>query len=162
MKDSKGRPICRICKIKLIKLDNWTKANAEGGIKNPSTRNIRYICTPCDNHKSFMRRQKQKAIYNPDNKGCVYALSNPAYKGWIKIGRTNDIKQRISSYQTGTPFSDYVIESQYTFDEYKNAEANIHAKLSSIYKERIREWYKVDVSKVKDIMRDEYNETISQ
>jgi len=50
------------------------------------------------------------------NIGYVYAITNPAYSGYVKIGYSQDAESRLGSYQTGSPFRDYVLE-MYTISE---------------------------------------------
>jgi len=42
-------------------------------------------------------------------KSFIYIITNPAWDGFIKIGRAKDIKGRLNSYQTSSPFRDYKI-----------------------------------------------------
>ena len=40
-------------------------------------------------------------------KGFIYGITNPAWEGWVKIGRSDNVIRRMGSYQTGSPFRDY-------------------------------------------------------
>ena len=42
--------------------------------------------------------------------GFVYIISNPAHVGWLKIGVTDDINDRLHVYQTGDPKRSYKVE----------------------------------------------------
>lgn len=39
----------------------------------------------------------------------IYIIVHPKFEGWIKLGRTVDLKKRLDGYQTGCPFRDYKI-----------------------------------------------------
>lgn len=39
--------------------------------------------------------------------GFLYVITNPAWKGWSKIGRTTNAVSRHRTYQTASPFRDY-------------------------------------------------------
>lgn len=39
--------------------------------------------------------------------GYLYVITNPAWPGWCKIGRTTNIRSRLRTYQTGSPLRDY-------------------------------------------------------
>ena len=41
--------------------------------------------------------------------GYLYLITNSAWPGWIKVGTTKNIKHRVRSYQTGSPFRDYQV-----------------------------------------------------
>jgi hypothetical protein len=40
----------------------------------------------------------------------IYIISNPAFPGWYKIGRTTNIITRVRHYQTADPHRGYVLE----------------------------------------------------
>ena len=42
----------------------------------------------------------------PDERGEVYLITNPAWPGWIKCGKSGSVSGRLSSYQTGSPLRD--------------------------------------------------------
>ena len=39
--------------------------------------------------------------------GYVYALTHPAHPGWVKVGKAQDLKRRLGSYNTGCPQRSY-------------------------------------------------------
>jgi hypothetical protein len=47
--------------------------------------------------------------------GWIYILTHPAFENWTKIGKTRNLSQRLSSYNTGTPNEDnrYVIQHHF-------------------------------------------------
>ena len=41
--------------------------------------------------------------YNKQKDGYVYVISNPAWKGWYKVGMAVDSQDMCGSYQTSSP-----------------------------------------------------------
>lgn len=62
--------------------------------------------------------------------GYLYAIRNPAWPGYVKVGRAVDPFDRLGSYQTGDPFRAYeMIHYRYTDDRIR-AEAELKSRLS--------------------------------
>lgn len=40
----------------------------------------------------------------------IYVISNPAFEGWIKIGKANKVDSRLRGYQTYCPGRDFKLE----------------------------------------------------
>ena len=52
--------------------------------------------------------------------GFIYVISNPAWKGLYKIGKTIDLNKRLANLQTGDPFRSYKVESyEFVLDRHK-------------------------------------------
>lgn len=49
----------------------------------------------------------QKSTQASTNKYYIYIIEHPKFKGWIKLGRTVNLKSRLDGYQTGCPFREY-------------------------------------------------------
>jgi len=84
--------------------------------------------------------------YTTSKEGEVYAITNPAWKGWIKIGMAVDAEDRLKSYQTSSPLRDFVLLHQKFFNNRRRAEAQAHINADKIAKERRGEWFKIDTS----------------
>ena len=76
-----------------------------------------------------------------------YIITNPAFLGWVKIGFTTkkEMKQRLSVYQTGTPFRDYKVEYEVTFKDPRQAEKLVHEHLKHMNCESNGEWFKCNL-----------------
>lgn len=76
--------------------------------------------------------------------GFVYVISNPAWPGYVKIGRAAVVEDRLATFQTGCPHRAYQVEgAQYTADAVA-AEAELHQALS-LHREG-GEWFRLPVS----------------
>ena len=88
------------------------------------------------------------------NEGYVYAITNLAWKDWIKVGKAVDAEDRLNGYQTSSPFRDYKIFLALKVDNRHEAEQFMHRLVSQYAKERKGEWFKID----KDTMKELFNE----
>lgn len=103
----------------------------------------------------FVRRDLLKILYKRNNfsakgikAGYVYAIGNPAWGDFVKVGSAIDVNDRLGSYQTSSPHRDYfVIDYFCTYDRLE-AEKSIHNMF-----ERNSEWCKVGHEEIKDIFR---------
>ena len=85
--------------------------------------------------------------------GYIYAFKNPAFKGWVKIGKTINLQSRLGSFNTGVPLRDFecyhaVEIPKKKLKYYENKilkETLIHSKESK------GEWRKISNKKLMDI-----------
>jgi len=76
--------------------------------------------------------------------GFVYALHNPAWKGWIKLGKTQDTDERLGTYQTGSPLRDYSVIRSIRHDNPNRAEKMAHAIARVMSGEwNAHEWFRI-------------------
>ena len=73
--------------------------------------------------------------------GQVYAVTNPSFPDWVKIGMAIDAEDRLNNYQTSSPFRDYVLQYRYDVNDRRQAESQAHTELQKLY-ERKGEWFK--------------------
>ena len=77
------------------------------------------------------------------SKGIVYVLSNPAMPDIVKIGKTKDINQRLSSlYSTGVPLPFKCVYAK-EVENMGYAEEKLHAGLGSRRVNEKREFFKI-------------------
>ena len=80
-----------------------------------------------------------------DKEGYLYVVSNPTHKGWVKIGSTENIENRLHVYQTGDPHRNYKVEYYIKHPDFRNAEKNIKEVMKYFAYEIKNEWYKIDL-----------------
>ena len=84
------------------------------------------VVTPAhiDKAKDLMAKgaTAETAKQNTDPSGFVYAVSNPAFPGYVKVGKAQDPDKRIDGYQTGDPHRAYKIDHCEYFDDRHTAE----------------------------------------
>ena len=47
--------------------------------------------------------------YNSSKEGQVYIIVNESFPQWIKVGMAVDAEDRLSNYQTSSPYRDYAL-----------------------------------------------------
>jgi len=88
--------------------------------------------------------------------GEVYIIRNSAWTDWYKVGKAVSSEDRLSGYQTSSPFRDYVLCYCEKFDNRHKAESEIHRMLEKHDKcfDRKGEWFKTYVPVIKEVMND--------
>lgn len=97
---------------------------------------------------------------NNANEGYLYIITNPAMPGWVKIGVTEDLNNRLHNYQTGDPNRSYKIEYYLKHPEYKIAEKKIKENMKMFAKSIKNEWFECSLLIAKtrlDEVLDDYN-----
>ena len=84
--------------------------------------------------------------------GYVYAITNPAWPEWVKIGMAIDADDRCNGYQTSSPFRDYSLEHVMITNNRRKAEAQAHKAAAKIAKEQRGEWFKLSVKEAAEIL----------
>ena len=77
--------------------------------------------------------------------GYIYIISNPAHPNFLKFGITEDIKSRLSTYNTGDPQRAYRVEYYISHPDCYNAEKKIKEMMHYFAKRQQNEWYEVDI-----------------
>jgi predicted GIY-YIG superfamily endonuclease len=72
----------------------------------------------------------------------VYIISNEAFPGWLKVGKTNSIHKRLETFRTGAP-TEYIVEFLMDGLRYDH---EVHVLLTKQGIERKREWFKCDLA----------------
>lgn len=93
-----------------------------------------------------------KMLYNKEESGDIYIISNPSWKGWIKVGMAIDAKDRCKQYQTSSPFRDYELHYSKFFNDRKDAEKKAHKLLKKKSEEKKGEWFKISKQDAKNII----------
>ena len=107
----------------------------------------------------FGKIKKPKAItkianllYDKEKSGHVYIITNPAWKGWLKVGMAIDANDRHNSYQTSSPYRDYILRYKKFFTNRSKAEQDAHKLLVAKADKRNGEWFKISVQNAKNIL----------
>lgn len=74
-----------------------------------------------------------------DKGGWVYLIVNPAWAGWVKVGKTTEPERRLRDYQTASPYRDYRTAAQAWFPDHHTAEKLLLKALDAEH-----EWARVD------------------
>lgn len=89
----------------------------------------------------------------------LYIITHPKFSGWIKLGRTNNLANRLNTYNTGCPFKEYKYEyyieisQQIIYNVEQHFKINIH---SNGY-----EWFEISVENAIKLINKVINENIS-
>lgn len=164
---------CIDCDVKLTPDVNWTCGNVEKKF---------YICRECRNKREGLHNKgrmyvdgkyisRTHPLYKPGRyktfsdaafdgtykldsikEGYVYAITNPAWPEWVKIGMAVDADDRCNGYQTSSPFRDYKIEHVVVTNNRRDAEAEAHKAATKMAKEVRGEWFKLDIEQAKTIL----------
>jgi len=168
---------CLDCNVELVADDNWSKNcqiqaqykcipcyRKEHFIwnkkKNPQRMfvNGKYIPKSHPLHKPGNYKTFSDAAFDGTYKldsikeGYVYAITNPAWPEWVKIGMAIDADDRCNGYQTSSPFRDYKIEHVVVTNNRRAAEAEAHKAATKMAKEVRGEWFKLDIEQAKTIL----------
>lgn len=160
-KFQKNLPVkhCNRCGVELVVGKNWGAGNE---------RVANYMCNSCEQKISRYNRLKRLARmvsrsvikqYDTAKDGYVYIISNPAWEFWYKIGMALDAEDRLNSYQTSTPFRDYVLHYSKYFSNRRNAEAVAHRNIGRFASKRKGEWFYCNLNDAKNIIEEIVDET---
>jgi hypothetical protein len=103
------------------------------------------------NSLEFIKKESI-ALFDKVSYGEVYIITNPAWKGWIKIGMAIEAEDRLKGYQTSSPLRDFKLKFKKYFDNRRIAEQQAHALCAKKALKRKGEWFKVDFKIAKDII----------
>jgi len=85
--------------------------------------------------------------------GYVYAIINPAWPNWVKIGMAIDAEDRLNGYQTSSPMRDYELIHSVYFKNRSKAERKAH-KLAEKIAERKGEWFNITNKQAIKVIRE--------
>lgn len=81
-----------------------------------------------------------------DSKGFgeIYLIIHPHFDGWVKCGMTNNVKSRLSTYNTCDPLKRFVILKSKIVGDRRQSEKHLIKSLKEHSKECNGEWFKID------------------
>jgi hypothetical protein len=85
--------------------------------------------------------------------GYVYAMINPAFPGWVKVGKAVSMSDRENSYQTGDPHRGYKMIGGVYSEDNTDLERRAHIHLEHSSEERKGEWFKINEVHALNIIR---------
>jgi predicted GIY-YIG superfamily endonuclease len=91
-----------------------------------------------------------------DKSGYVYIITNTAFDGYVKIGVTKNIKNRLRTYQTSSPHRNYKIEHYIHHPDCYKAEQEIHEMMNYFALNKKNEWFQIDL----EIAKNRLDETL--
>ena len=148
-REAKNELICRPCKDEYNLKRMWVEGKHISK-KHPLYKPGRYKSF---GHAAFESLEN----YNTAKEGQVYILYSPAYPSWCKIGMAVDAKDRLSSFQTGTPYRDYILVAAYDVPDRRKAETAAHNLLRETHASK-NEWFVVGANVAKEILDGYFNE----
>lgn len=131
----------------------YSKYSGSGDIKTTSNRNYALKLAGLSLLKLNLQREeieevKIKKSKIKTNSGIVYLISNPAFEGFLKIGMTKNLVDRLRSYQTYDPMKRYKVEHYRVVENAREEEKYYltHHKISIakgewVYKENVKELF---------------------
>jgi hypothetical protein len=150
----------------------WYVGQADGGrrrvgshIKKNTSRmfvNGKYVPKTHPLYKSGRYKGFEEAAfsslenYTDSAEGSVYVIANKAWDGWVKVGMAIDAEDRLKSYQTSSPFRDYMLYYSYTTSNRRKSEAEAHKLLEQKY-ERRNEWFLCTPSQAIEVLNGQVN-----
>lgn len=91
--------------------------------------------------------------YNSSKEGQVYIIVNESFPEWIKVGMAIDAEDRLSNYQTSSPYRDYALYCSWSVSDRRAAEQAAHEILTECSDARKNEWFKCDPAFAKLMIR---------
>jgi len=86
------------------------------------------------------------------SEGEVYLIMNPAWPEWVKVGKAAIATDRLSNYQTSSPFRDYIIIKSIKTDDRHAAETNLLDRFETESVDRRGEWFKISKEKAIELL----------
>jgi len=125
--------------------------------------NGKYISSKHPLHKPGNYKSFEHAAFESlkelkySNEGQVYILHSPAYPSWCKIGMAVDARDRLSNFQTSTPYRDYILVATYDVPDRREAEKEAHKLLRETHASK-NEWFVIGANVAKEILDGHFNE----
>jgi hypothetical protein len=131
--------------------------------KEISKRNPMHKMFKAGRYKNINDAAFELSKLNDIVEGYVYAIHNPAWPEWIKIGKAIDSQDRLNGYQTSSPLRDYEIIHSVYFDNRNLAERKAH-KIAERKGERSTagglkgEWFKLTKGEAIEVLEEIKND----
>ena len=87
-------------------------------------------------------------------KGIIYILTNESMPGYIKIGKTQNLKQRLANIDNTSIPLPFEIHSAFEFENYGSVERTIHSAFDFCRVNPKREFFEIDPDYVACLLRE--------
>ncbi len=77
--------------------------------------------------------------------GYLYIITNEWFEGWVKVGTTDNLTERLHVYQTGDPHRKYTVVYSLHHPKYREAAKEIKELMKPFAKRILNEWYEIDL-----------------
>lgn len=124
------------------KLESHHKKNATRMFVNGKYISKSHVMHKPGSYRTFEDAWTHKDL-NKQVKGYVYAITNPAWPGWVKVGMAVDSNDRLNSYQTSSPFRDFLLLASFKTDNKNRDEKKAHLIFRERCSEHSGEWFKI-------------------
>jgi len=137
----------------------YYKDNPEAIIKRNHSRmwvNGEYIPKSHPLHKAGRYKSLDDVWSHSDiektHEGEVYLIMNPAWPEWVKVGKAAIATDRLSNYQTSSPFRDYIIIESIKTEDRHATETDLLIRFEAESVERRGEWFKISKEKASELL----------
>jgi len=106
---------------------------------------------------------------DPDQRGVVYIMHNPAWPGWVVTGKAKQLS-RMRSYQTACPFRDFQTIGHARVEERGVSETQLQNLLNTQATQRgaastngrLSEWFEIDPEQAYALLQEQHGDNVSQ
>lgn len=156
----RNQKICKSCYKERFNSNN-NKVNNPKALyingKYISRKDPRYKFFKPGNYKNISAAIFEQSYASTIKEGYVYIITNKAWPEWVKIGMAIDAVDRLSGYQTSSPFRDYTLEHSVYSNDRRSSEKEAHKKAKRLALETSNEWFKLPLLQAINIL-DNLNE----
>jgi hypothetical protein len=139
---------CKICDKIYFHSPVGTKVNGTGKREYCSK-----LCKRTNTARQNRIRHLYKMLNNKPKKGFIYCITNPSFEGWVKVGKALNLKKRLTGFNGSTPYRNFKVEYKRKFENYSRAEYFLLCKLNIASEKQSSEWFKIDLNKAIDIIK---------
>lgn len=90
--------------------------------------------------------------------GLVYIILNEAWPNHVKVGMAKKIDERLSQFQTYSPFRDYIVYHTFRAKDYSKAEKKAHKVMDKRFSREQGEWFRCTPKQAKETLEVLFNE----
>ena len=90
--------------------------------------------------------------------GLIYIILNEAWPNHVKVGMAKKIDERLSQFQTYSPFRDYIVYHTFRAKDYSKAEKKAHKVMDKRFSREQGEWFRCTPKQAKETLEVLFNE----